>query len=123
MWAWDVAKPLVDEAIDQDPHLPPRGFHAFLPAALPLSSQTLSYVTRVIRRNADRAGDIWRPQVVLGQAAAETPGRSLIEISARKLATSARCIALTALPMLSRMVRMLVSLMVELMTIALSWHS
>ena len=32
-------------------------------------------------------------------------------------------IAFTALPMLSRVVRMLVSLMVELMTIAHSWHS
>ena len=28
---WGVTKPLVDDAIDQDPHLPPRGFHAFLP--------------------------------------------------------------------------------------------
>ena len=26
---WDIAKPLVDEAIDQDPHLPPRGFRCF----------------------------------------------------------------------------------------------
>jgi hypothetical protein len=32
-------------------------------------------------------------------------------------------IAFTALPMFSRLVRMLASLMVELMTIALSWHS
>ena len=35
-----IAKPLVDEATDQDPHPPPRGSGAFYPAALPLSSQT-----------------------------------------------------------------------------------
>src|SRR6266480_3450422 len=26
---WGIAKPLVDEAIDQDPHRPPRGFGCF----------------------------------------------------------------------------------------------
>ena len=31
MSAWDVAKPLIDEAIDQDAHLPPSGSDAFLP--------------------------------------------------------------------------------------------
>lgn len=50
MSAWDIAKPLVSEAIDQDPHPPPRGFHLFYPAALPLSSQGLHYTAGIIRR-------------------------------------------------------------------------
>jgi hypothetical protein len=36
---WDMAKPLVDETIDQDPQLRPRGSDAFLPcraAVVPL---------------------------------------------------------------------------------------
>jgi len=45
-----MAKPLVDEAIDQDPHRPPRRSCAFYPAALPLSSQTLTYAAGVIRQ-------------------------------------------------------------------------
>src|SRR6266516_4686897 len=58
--AWEVAKPLVDEAIDQDPHLPPRGFGAVLPAALPLSRQTLTYTAGVIRRHRAQIGSPWR---------------------------------------------------------------
>jgi Helix-turn-helix of DDE superfamily endonuclease len=58
--AWDTAKPLLNEAIDQDPHLLPRGFHAFYPAALPLSSQMLSYVAGVIRRHRRQIGSAWR---------------------------------------------------------------
>ena len=60
MSAWDAAKPLVDEAIDQDPHPPPRGFHAFYRAALPLSSQTLSNLAGVIRRHRAKIGSAWR---------------------------------------------------------------
>jgi hypothetical protein len=49
--AWGMAEPLADEAIDQDPHPPPRGSDAFYPAALPLSRQTLTYTAGVIRRH------------------------------------------------------------------------
>jgi hypothetical protein len=34
---------LIDEAIDQDPHLPPRTPTLLYPAALPLSSEILDY--------------------------------------------------------------------------------
>jgi hypothetical protein len=40
----------------QDPHVLPRGFDA---AALPLSHQTLTYVTGIIRRRA-QTGSPWR---------------------------------------------------------------
>ena len=53
-------KPLVDEAIDQDPRLPPRGFHVFYPAVLPLSAQTLTYVAGVIRRHRRKTRSRWR---------------------------------------------------------------
>jgi hypothetical protein len=70
VWAWDVAKPLVDKAIDHDPHLLPRGFHAVLPAALPLSAGTLSYVACVTRHHRKKIGSCWRklnpgPQALL----------------------------------------------------------
>jgi siroheme synthase len=55
-----MAKPLVDEAIDQDPHLPPRGFDAFYPAALPLSRRTLGYTAVIIRGHRRRTGSRWR---------------------------------------------------------------
>jgi len=58
--AWGMAKPLVDEAIDQDPHLPPRGSDAFPPAALPLSRQTLDYTAGIIWRHRKRIGSCWR---------------------------------------------------------------
>jgi hypothetical protein len=51
-----MAKPQVDEAIDQDPHPPPRGSDAFYPAALPLSSQVLNYATLGIPHCIRRVG-------------------------------------------------------------------
>jgi hypothetical protein len=50
----------VAEAIGQDPHPPPRGFHAFSPAALPLSAQALTCVARVVRRHRQKIGSAWR---------------------------------------------------------------
>jgi Helix-turn-helix of DDE superfamily endonuclease len=58
--AWEVAKPLVDEAIDQDPLLLPRASVLFYPAALPLSRQTLTYTAGVIRRHRAQIGSPWR---------------------------------------------------------------
>jgi hypothetical protein len=58
-----MAKPLVDEAIDQDLHRPPRGLQMlFYPAALPLSRQTLTCTAGVIRRHRkpSTAGSPWR---------------------------------------------------------------
>jgi hypothetical protein len=49
---WGAAKPLVDETIDQDPHLPPRAPDA----TLPLSCQTLDYTAGVIRRHRRQIG-------------------------------------------------------------------
>ena len=60
MSAWGVAKPLVDEAIDQDPHRLPRGFHAFLPCRAAAVSQTLTYVAGIIRRHRAQIGSCWR---------------------------------------------------------------
>src|SRR6266700_4563368 len=57
---WRMAKPLVDEAIDQDPHRPPRGFDVFYPAALPLSRQALDYTAGIIRRHRKKIGSPWR---------------------------------------------------------------
>jgi Helix-turn-helix of DDE superfamily endonuclease len=57
---WGVVKPLISEAIDQDPHLLPRGSGAFYPAALPVSSQTLTYIAGVIRRHRAHIGSPWR---------------------------------------------------------------
>jgi Helix-turn-helix of DDE superfamily endonuclease len=51
---------LVDEAIDRDPHLLPRGCSAFCPAARPLSRQTLAYTAGVIRRHRAQIGSYWR---------------------------------------------------------------
>jgi hypothetical protein len=53
-------KPLVEEAIDQDPRLPPRCFHFFYPAVLPLSAQTLTYVAGIIRRHRRKTRSRWR---------------------------------------------------------------
>jgi len=53
-------KPLVDEAIDQDPHRPQGLPLLFYRAALPLSRQTLMYVAGVIRRHRRRIGSCWR---------------------------------------------------------------
>jgi hypothetical protein len=55
-----MAKSLVDEAIDQDPHPPPRGSDAFYRAALPLSRQTLDFTAGVIRRHRRQIGSPWR---------------------------------------------------------------
>ena len=52
--------PLVDEAIDQDLHLLPRGSDAFYPAALPLSRQILDYTAGVFRRHRAQIGSPWR---------------------------------------------------------------
>ena len=60
MSACCVVKPLVDEAIDQDPHLPSRGFGAFYPAALLLSRLTVTYTAGVIRRHRAQIGSPWR---------------------------------------------------------------
>ena len=57
---WDMAKPPVEEAIDQDPHPPPRGSNAFYPAGLPLSRQTLDYTAGIIRRHCRQIGSPWR---------------------------------------------------------------
>ena len=56
-----AAKPLVDEAIDQDPFHHPRGFcMLFYRAALPLSSRTLNYAAGLIRRHRKSIGSCWR---------------------------------------------------------------
>ena len=52
-----MAKPLVDEAIDQDPHLPPRAPDTF--PALPRShcrARTLIYSAGIIRRHRRQTG-------------------------------------------------------------------
>ncbi len=58
MSSWVIAKPLVDEAIGQD--LPPRGFNAFYPAALSLSSRTLTPAARIKRCHRKQTGSPWR---------------------------------------------------------------
>jgi arylsulfatase A-like enzyme len=63
-----MAKPLVDDAIDQDPHLPPRASVLLYPAALPLSRQTLTYVAGIIRRHRAQIGSPWRKLNPSGQA-------------------------------------------------------
>jgi hypothetical protein len=56
-----MAKPLVDEAIDQERLITPRGFHMlFYRAALPLSSRTLNYAAGLIRRHLKAIGSRWR---------------------------------------------------------------
>ena len=56
-----AAKPLVDEAIDQERLITPRGFcMLFYRAALPLSSRTLNYAAGLIRRHLKAAGSRWR---------------------------------------------------------------
>jgi hypothetical protein len=55
-----MAKPLVDEAIDQEAHPLPRGSDAFYPAALPLSRQTPDYTAGIIRRHRKQIGSPWR---------------------------------------------------------------
>jgi transposase-like protein len=58
---WHKPKPLVDEAIDQDPHRPPKGLQMlFYPTALPLSRQTLTYTAGIIRRHRKQIGSPWR---------------------------------------------------------------
>ena len=60
MSAWDIAKPLVDEAIDQDPHPLPRGFSCFpaLPRCrcLPRPSPTLPGSSGATARRSGRPG-------------------------------------------------------------------
>jgi hypothetical protein len=51
-----MAKPLVDEAIDQDPHLCRGAPTLFYSAALPLSRQTLDYTAGIIGRHRRRIG-------------------------------------------------------------------
>jgi hypothetical protein len=58
--AWDVAKPLVDEAIDQDPHLPPRGFHAFRPWRAAVVFPDPHLRSRGHRRHRKGIGSPWR---------------------------------------------------------------
>jgi DDE superfamily endonuclease/Helix-turn-helix of DDE superfamily endonuclease len=56
-----VAKPLVGEAIDQDPHSSAEVLQMlFYPAALPLSCQTLDDTAGVIRRHRRQIGSPWR---------------------------------------------------------------
>lgn len=71
--AWDVVKPLVDEAIKPASASATEGFDAFYPAALPLSHQTLAYVAGVIRRYRARIGSGWRKL---------NPGRQALLVSA-----------------------------------------
>jgi hypothetical protein len=70
--AWGAAKPLVDEAIDQDPHPPPRGSDAFLPCRAAVVCQSLSYVAGVIRHRR-KTGSAWRKL---------TPGRQALVVLA-----------------------------------------
>ena len=57
---WRMPKPLVDEAIDQDPHSPPRGSRCFLPCRASVVRQTLDYTAGIIRRHRLRIGSPWR---------------------------------------------------------------
>jgi len=69
-----IVKPLVDEAIDQDPHLAAEGLNVlFYRAALPLSRQTLDYVAGTIRRHRRQIGSCWRKL---------TPGRQSLLVLA-----------------------------------------
>jgi hypothetical protein len=58
--ASDMAKPLVDEAIDQDPHRPPRGFRAVLPCRAAVVCPDPHLRRRVIRRRRKQIGSCWR---------------------------------------------------------------
>jgi DDE superfamily endonuclease/Helix-turn-helix of DDE superfamily endonuclease len=58
--AWGMAEPLVDEAIDQDPHPPPRGSDAFLPCRAAVARPTLTYVAGIVRRHRQQIGSCWR---------------------------------------------------------------
>jgi hypothetical protein len=63
-----MAKPLVNEAIDQD-QLRHQGLQLlFYRAALPLSRQTLTYVAGIIRRYRAAIGSPWRKLPPAGQA-------------------------------------------------------
>jgi hypothetical protein len=63
-----MAKPLVDEAIDQN-QLRHQGLQLlFYRAALPLSRQTLTYVAGIIRRHRAAIGSPWRKLPPAGQA-------------------------------------------------------
>ena len=63
-----MAKPLVDEAIDQN-QLRHQGLQLlFYRAALPLSRQTLTYVAGIIRRHRAAIGSPWRKLPPGGQA-------------------------------------------------------
>jgi hypothetical protein len=55
-----MAKPLVNEAIDQDSHLTKGLQMLFYSAALPLSRQTLDYTAGIIRRHRRLIGSPWR---------------------------------------------------------------
>src|SRR5512135_3539833 len=55
-----MAKPLVNEAIDQDQLRHQVLQLLFYRAALPLSRQTLTYVTGIIRRHRAAIGSCWR---------------------------------------------------------------
>lgn len=58
--ALGIAKPLVNEATDQDPHPPPRDFHALLPRRAAVVVQTLTCVASVVRRHRKTIGSCWR---------------------------------------------------------------
>ena len=60
MSAWDIAKPLVGEAIDQDAHLPPRGSDAFLPCRAAVVPPDPGLHRRIIRRHRRQIGSCWR---------------------------------------------------------------
>jgi hypothetical protein len=63
-----MAKPLVNEAIDQDPPRHQGLQLLFYRAALPLSRQTLTYVAGIIRRYRTAIGSCWRKLNPAGQA-------------------------------------------------------
>jgi hypothetical protein len=63
-----MAKPLADEAIDQN-QLRHQGLQLlFCRAALPLSRQILTYVAGIIRRYRAAIGSAWRKLTPAGQA-------------------------------------------------------
>ena len=60
MSAWERAEPLVDEAIATIFIICRGALMLFYRAALPLSSQTLTYTAGVIRRHRRQIGSCWR---------------------------------------------------------------
>lgn len=51
---------MVDEAIDQDPHRPPKDSRCFSSPPLPLFRQIVTYTVGVNRRHRKQIGSSWR---------------------------------------------------------------